>query len=190
MMTIEDEDIKFNKKIEERRQDWHSLEYKHLGKEELGQLMNASPLPRLAKRSAKENLVFGAKVVVTVILMIAVNFAGSWHLPIAAAWVVLLLIDDYIDFRYVYFLPVKDSVRMTLLTVLVAFRRLRMMYVLAPVAIWTAITWIARLMPNDGRAVITAFAVLPVLPFVCLLTWWIWTRRIKEIQTRLELFEE
>jgi hypothetical protein len=189
MNTIDDE-ITFNQKLEALRQDWRSLEYKNLGKERLRQMMNAPVLPRLAKRSWKENLLFGGKVFITGIVMIFFNAFGSGYTPIAATWAAVLLIDDYIGFRYLYFIPTADSVRETLLTALLWLRRLRLMYALGPVFIWVVFTLISPLMPDKDRALTTAFVLLPLMTFVCFLTWRMWTRRIETIQKRMQLFEE
>ncbi|MBS1542167.1 MAG: hypothetical protein JST14_00920 [Bacteroidetes bacterium] len=190
MNAMEDEEIIFKRKLEALRHDWHSLQYKELGKEKLQQFANESPLSRLAKRSMKENLVFGGKVLLTVIVMIVFNIVGSWYTPIPAAWVALLLIDDYIGFRYLYFIPQAESVRMTLQMMLLALRRLRALYALAPLTIWVLFTGLSLWLPLHERATKTAIGLIPVLAFVCYLTWRIWTRRIKEIEERLELYNE
>lgn len=190
MNAMEDEEIIFKRKLEALRHDWDSLKYNHLGKEKLQQVANESPLSRLAKRSIKENLVFGGKVLVTVIVMMAFNIVGSAHTPIAAAWVALLLIDDYIGFRYLYFIPQADSVRTTLEMMLMALRRLRVLYALAPLVIWVLFTGLSLWHPFHERATNTSLGLIPVLAFVCYLTWRIWTRRIKEIEERLELYNE
>ncbi len=190
MKTTEEEEIVYNRKLEALRHDWHSLRYKHLGKEQLTEVISATPLERLAKRSRKENMLFGFNVLITVIVMIAINAFGSWYTPIPAAWVALLLIDDYVGFRYVYFLPPADSVSMTLRTALRALRRLRVMYALAPVMIWVVITMMSALLPNNGRAWIVALELIPLLALVCVVTWRIWTRRIEVIHERMRLFEE
>ncbi|HRI79661.1 MAG TPA: hypothetical protein PLR06_09020 [Cyclobacteriaceae bacterium] len=190
MTTIQDDEIKFNKKLEALRQDWHSLQYRHLGKEKLQQFVDATPLSRLAKRSRTETLVFGGKVLLTVIVMIAINAFGSWYTPIPAAWAAVLLIDDYIGFRYLYFLPPADSVRLTLQAMRLALRRLRMMYTFTPVVIWIVITLISPLVPNHGRANIIALELIPLLVLVCFVAWRIWTRRIEEVEDRMQLFNE
>lgn len=190
MTTMENEEIIFKRKLEALRHDWHSLQYKELGKEKLHRLASESPLLRLAKRSMKENLVFAGKVLLTVIVMIVFNLVGSAHTPIPAAWAALLLIDDYIGFRYLYFIPQGESVRSTLQMMLVALRRLRVLYALGPVMIWVVFTWLSPWLPHHERATITALGLIPVLAFVCYLTWRIWTRRIEEIKERLELYNE
>jgi energy-coupling factor transporter transmembrane protein EcfT len=77
-----------------------------------------------------------------------------------------------------------------LLAMRLALRRLRMMYTLTPVVIWVVITLISLLLPNHARPGIIALGLIPLLALVCFVTWKIWTRRIEEVEDRMQLFNE
>lgn len=188
-MTTEEEDKEFARKLGMLKNDWSELKPEHESTEEMQRIVHASRLSRLTRHTTKENVMFAGKVLGAVAaIMVFDFFMGSK--PITTAWIIFLLLDDYIGYRYLHFLPVRDSVRETLQMSLIALKRLRYIYVLIPVAIWTVLTLILPMLPNGERAAVTSLALLPVLFLVCLWVWIKWSVRIREVAERLRTFNE
>lgn len=188
-MKFEDEERAFNRKLEELKKDWNAREPEHESTEALQRIAHTSRLSRLTNRPTKEHVVFAGKVLVTVIaIMVFDYFMVSKSFTIA--WTIFLLIDDYMGYRYLYFLPARDSIRETLQMSLVTLKRLRFIYVLCPIAIWIILKMILPLLPNGERAEGTAMALLPVLFLICLWVWIKWSIRIREVVEKRRSYNE
>lgn len=188
-MTSEDEERAFNRKLEQLKKDWNALKPEHESAEELQRIQAASRLSRLMKLPTRDHIMFAGKVFIAVIAIMVFDYFMESK-PFTMAWIIFLLLDDYIGFRYLYLLPARDSIRKTLEMSLVALKRLRFIYVLCPIMIWMILKLILPLLPNGERAEVTALALLPVLFMICLWLWVKWSVRIREMVEKLRTYNE
>ncbi len=188
-MTSEDEERAFNRKLEQLKKDWNALKPEHESAEELQRIKEASRLSRWMKLPTRDHVMFTGKVLVAVIAIMVFDYFMESK-PFTMAWIIFLLLDDYIGFRYLYLLPVRDSISETLEMSLVTLKRLRLIYLLTPIVIWMILRMILPLLPNGERAVATALALLPVLFLICLWVWIKWSFRIREVVESLRTYNE
>lgn len=188
-MTSEDEERAFQRKLEQLKKDWNALKPEHESAEELQQIKEASRTSRLMKRPTKDHVVFAGKVLLAVTAIMVFDYFTASK-PFTMAWIIFLLLDDYIGYRYMYFLPARDSIRETLERSLVTLKRLRLIYVFTPIVIWMILKLILPLLPNGERAAGTALALLPVLFLICLWVWIKWSFRIREVVEKLRTYNE
>ncbi len=188
-MTSEDEERAFNRKLELLKKDWNALKPEHESAEELQQIKEASRMSRLMTRPTKDHVVFAGKVLIAVTAIMVFDYFTASK-PFTMAWIIFLLLDDYIGYRYMYFLPSRDSIRETLEMSLVTLKRLRIIYVLTPIVIWIILRMILPLLPNGERVAVTAMALLPVLFLICLWVWIKWSFRIREVAEKLRTYND
>ncbi len=188
-MTSQDEERVFNRKLEQLKKDWSALKPEHESAEELQRIQAASRLSRWMKLPTRDHIMFAGKLLVAVIAIMVFDYFMESK-PFTMAWIIFLLLDDYIGFRYLYLLPARDSISETLEMSLVTLKRLRIIYVLTPIVIWMMLRMILPLLPNGERAVVTALALLPVLFLICLWVWIKWSLRIREVAENLRTYNE
>lgn len=188
-MTSEDEEKAFNRKLEQLKRDWNAVKPEHESAEELQRIKEVSRLSRVMTRPTKDHVVFAGKMLIAITAIMVFDYFTASK-PFTMAWIILLLTDDYIGYRYMYFLPARDSIRETLDTSLRTLKRLRIIFVLTPIVIWMILRMILPLLPNGDRVAGTALALLPVLLLICLWVWIKWSVRIREVVEKLRTYNE
>lgn len=188
-MTSENEEKAFNRKLEQLKRDWNALKPEHESAEELQRIKEVSRLSRVMTRPTKDHVVFAGKMLIAITAIMVFDYLTASK-PFTMAWIIFLLTDDYIGYRYMHFLPARDSIRETLDTSLRTLKRLRIIFVLTPIVIWMILRMILPLLPNGDRVAVTALALLPVLLLICLWVWIKWSFRIREVVEKLRTYNE
>jgi hypothetical protein len=187
-MKYEESDPDFDRTLEELRKDWNALRFEKKSEAELRRMMYASVLSRLTGfrvRDRKENINFLGKFLLALTVIIAFRLFSDLSTAIFAAWSLLILIDDYIGVRYLYFIKYQDTTEATLRKSLTFLKRLTLGVRLAHVFVWMSIILAVASTTTTWNTLLTAMLSLPLLVVV---SWWTskkWMDKATEVKELL-----
>lgn len=187
-MKFEESAADYDMKFEELKRDWDTLRFEKKSEAELRRMMYASVLARLTGfgiRTRKENLAFLGKFLFAVTVIIGFRFFSNPSTAIFAVWSLLLLIDQYIGIRYLYFIKYQDTTELSLRKVLTWVNRLTLGFLLAHAFVWLSIILAVVSTTTARNALLTAIGSLPVLVLV---SWWTskkWMNKAADVKALL-----
>ena len=185
-------------KFEELQQEWQAIKSEPKSHNELRRMMYAPPVWRFRGLTQKEllELIGSGMIIVGLDILVAIyeeHWYRHWYdlLTWIPAFVVVL--NPYLQWCYLRFLPQKDTLQETLISALTRIKRLALVSQIVNVLIWIALVLILGNKVQMGAMNMILWALI-LLPLLVAVNWWSsrrWSRNNDEVKALLkELSEE